>query len=421
MGEDRQTRRVVATMLHRFRSNLSFKREQIAVFALLFNTLSWYFIGRLMIPKIGYAFGDGSFENLSLQVAYPSSIIVAGIVGAMFLAKIRKKLFFYSWVLIGVFASLFLIVPLGSSLFAALSVTCVLGASLGIGTPLCLNYFKESVSFNKRGTVGGIVLFSTMLSAPLVLISMPTLDLLHSAVLCALWRVWSVPFLLLVPQNEAATKPESKVEKPPSLLSVFRNKTFILYFAAWLMFALVDGLGSEVVARPAQDYLFLIRIIEPSFTGLSALVAGFVSDWMGRKRVLIFGFASLGIAYAVVGLFSHVWISWLFYFAIDGTALGLLSVLFMVVLWGDLSETGSEKFYAIGETPFFLTQIISIALAPYVALIPESGSFSLAAFFLFLAVLPLLYAPETLPEKSMKDREIRQYVEKAKKTKEKYT
>src|SRR4030043_406725 len=200
-------------MPHGFRSNLSFKREQIAVFALLFNTLSWYSIGRLMLPKIGYAFSKTSFENLSLPVAYSSSIIVAGIVGALFLAKIRKRRFFYSWVIIGVFTSLFLVVPLGSSLWATLSVVCMLGASLGIGTPLCLSYFKESVSANKRATVGGIVLFSTILSAPLVLISMPTLDLLQSAGFCALWRVWSLPFIFLVPQNETAPTPEAKIEK----------------------------------------------------------------------------------------------------------------------------------------------------------------------------------------------------------------
>jgi hypothetical protein len=33
--------------------------------------------------------------------------------------------------------------------------------------------------------------------------------------------------------------------------------------------------------------------------------------------------------------------------------------------------------------------------------------------FLFIAVLPLLYAPETLPEKIMKDRALKGYVEKA--------
>ena len=41
--------------------------------------------------------------------------------------------------------------------------------------------------------------------------------------------------------------------------------------------------------------------------------------------------------------------------------------------------------------------------------------FRLLHFFLFIAVLPLVYAPETLPEKVMKDRDLNSYVENAKK------
>jgi hypothetical protein len=39
--------------------------------------------------------------------------------------------------------------------------------------------------------------------------------------------------------------------------------------------------------------------------------------------------------------------------------------------------------------------------------------FSFIAFFLFIAVLPLVYAPETLPEKTMKDRDLKSYIDKA--------
>jgi hypothetical protein len=50
--------------------------------------------------------------------------------------------------------------------------------------------------------------------------------------------------------------------------------------------------------------------------------------------------------------------------------------------------------------------------------VPISTSFSLASFFLFLAILPLLHAPETLPEKTIQKRLLEKYVEDAKKTKE---
>jgi hypothetical protein len=43
----------------------------------------------------------------------------------------------------------------------------------------------------------------------------------------------------------------------------------------------------------------------------------------------------------------------------------------------------------------------------------------LASSFLFLAILPLLYAPETLPEKKIKERELKEYLKKASKMKEK--
>jgi hypothetical protein len=36
-----------------------------------------------------------------------------------------------------------------------------------------------------------------------------------------------------------------------------------------------------------------------------------------------------------------------------------------------------------------------------------------------LAVLPLMYAPETLPEKRIRERELKQYIEKAKRIREK--
>jgi len=53
--------------------------------------------------------------------------------------------------------------------------------------------------------------------------------------------------------------------------------------------------------------------------------------------------------------------------------------------------------------------------------VPKEAIFSLTAFLLFLAVLPLIYAPETLPEKTMKDRELKSYIEKAQKVVQKET
>ena len=369
-----------------------------------------------MLARIGDIFGEGSFEDLCLKIGFPLSIIVTAIVGSVFLAEVCKIRFFRVWVLFGGFASMFLAIPIGSSLLISVILAIILGTSLGLGMPLCLSYFKESVSIENRGKVGGIALFVAIFSVPLFWIILSMLDLMTSAMFLAIWRIWTLPFLFSVSEKDRLLEPAE--QKVTSMISVLRDRTFSLYFTAWLMFALIDSFQTVVVAVAIGEFQFFIRVVEPICTGFSVLVAGVLSDWIGRKRVLIFGFVSLGIAYATIGLLSQIWFAWLFFFIMDGIALGLLWVLFMVLVWGDISTNSSEKFYAVGETPFFLTETFSLLLAPYLASIPQGSSFSLAAFFLFLAVLPLLYAPETLPEKKIRERELKQYIDKAKKVKE---
>jgi len=403
-------------MFLQFKAISGFKREHIIAFSLLFNTFAWYFIGLIIIDKIGYPFQEASFGNFWFRLFYTVSIIASALVGAVSLAKIHKIRFFYIWLLFGISASLFLAMPIVFSLLAVLTVIMLLGSSLGLGIPLCLSYFTESTAIENRGKLGGIILFATIFSAPFVSIVMSTLDLASSALILAIWRGWSLPVLFLTSKKSDI---KLDIQKIPSLASVFQNRTFSLYFLAWLMFTLVDSFGSVFVNFHIGEIRFLIVIVEPIVAGISALIGGIVSDRVGRKRVMIFGFVSLGVAYAMVGLAAHIWIAWLLYFIIDGIALGLLVVLFVMVLWGDLTKTGSEKFYAVGATPFFLTQMLSLLFAPYVALIPETSAFSLAAFFLFIAVIPLLYAPETLPEKKIQQRQIKIYTEEALKLKQK--
>ncbi|MCW3980951.1 MAG: MFS transporter, partial [Candidatus Bathyarchaeota archaeon] len=197
---------------------------------------------------------------------------------------------------------------------------------------------------------------------------------------------------------------------------------------AWLMFAFVDGFASQLLLDLYEQIPIAIRLIEPAIAGISALVAGILSDRIGRKRIVIFGFVSVGIAYAILGISNDVMGAraqiplqvFTFYYIVNGFAIGLLWVLFTIVLWGDLSRTSTEKFYAVGNTPLFLTQIIAASSAS--TLFPSSESipiFSLAAFFLFISVIPLLYAAETLSMKKIQERQLKIYTKEALRLKQK--
>jgi len=142
---------------------------------------------------------------------------------------------------------------------------------------------------------------------------------------------------------------------------------------------------------------------------------------VGRKRVVIYGFVALGLAYAAIGIAPMLQFSWFFYVVIDAIAWGILLMIFILTLWGDLSQPGvREKYYVIGNTPFYLAALMQLFLAPYVKFIPPYAAFSLASFFLFVAVLPLLYAIETLPEKKMEARRLKDYAQSAMKFREEF-
>ncbi|NIO38608.1 hypothetical protein GTO27_13060, partial [Candidatus Bathyarchaeota archaeon] len=157
------------------------------------------------------------------------------------------------------------------------------------------------------------------------------------------------------------------------------------------------------------------------FLSIFTFVGGLLSDTVGRKPVVISGFSAIGIAYAMISVFPEALLAWYFFFICDGLAWGLLLATFVALIWGDISLTGQEeKYYFVGNLPLFLSTILQLLIFPYVESNGGTIAFSLAAFFLFLAVIPILFAEETLPEKKLKAKRLRRYVKKAKKMKERY-
>jgi len=85
-------------------------------------------------------------------------------------------------------------------------------------------------------------------------------------------------------------------------------------------------------------------------------------------------------------------------------------------LWGDLGhKQHSDKIYFLGALPYIIAYSIGLIFKPTLSGISAETIFQFASVFLFIAVLPLIYAPETLSEKHMKDQELKNYIEKAQK------
>jgi MFS family permease len=189
------------------------------------------------------------------------------------------------------------------------------------------------------------------------------------------------------------------------------------------MFSLINFAEVPLLERVfGAEFFTFMGLVEYAFIGIFAIAGGIIADVVGRKRVVIAGFVMLGIEYATLSIFSNSPVTLYLFLTLDGITWGLFFSVFFMAIWGDLGENyEKEKYYTLGGLPYLLASFLSILIKPYASVISPTAAFSFASFFLFLAVIPLMYAPETLPEKKIRERELKGYIDKAKKVKEKYT
>jgi MFS family permease len=368
-----------------------------------------------------------TFQVTIVNTTYNLAIILSGFCGAFLSTKMKRRDLLLIWVISGIAASLLplTIVANSTQLIAVFSVW--FGFSFGLGMPSCLSYFTDGTPWESRARSAGLIFFLASLFAVAFLLSdILSTSLLNISAYLAIWRGLSLCIFAL---PGLRTIEASKADRP-SYKTILENRLFLFYLIPWAMFAIVDSLTkaylqSYVQAAFGSSFLSFNQSVETVIGSVSALISGFVADMVGRKRVVVYGFVSLGIAYATIGFAPFAQLSWHFYSIVDGFAWGTFFVMFVFVIWGDLSTSkgSKEKYFVLSSIPYFLSSVIGAVFMPLLQGLPKEtayATFSLAAFFLFLAVIPLMYASETLPEKSIQDRELKQYMEKAKKTKEKY-
>jgi len=396
------------------------RRDFLAVIIVVVNAFSWYFPLYLFLESILVEF-QGEYTVLSVAFGVQLVAIVgSAIVGTALVKRFPSRGVFLSvWMFIGMIASILMITLETFRIEYILVVSFFSGISLGFGFPSCLAYFGDSSVEENRGRLAGITYFVSCLGILFVGLTLTFSTILVGALILTAWRGIGIFFFLLVRLNQDYNK-EDTIDV--SYRSVMFDRSFLLYLVPWIMFSLINFLEAPVLTIFfGEDLAAFVPIAEFGIGGFAALIGGWFADSVGRKRVVIFGFIILGIGYAVLGLLPTVFLSWYLYIILDGVAWGILSLTFYLVIWSELAGTRTkEKYYLIGVLPHLISSYIQKLFTPYAELIPVSAAFSLASFFLFLAVLPLLYAPETLPEKKIELRRLRKYVQKAKKVEEKH-
>ena len=390
------------------------KKTTLGIIFLVSNAFAWYYV------VINFLSDILKYNPLASWVwlVHFCGIIFSALLGTYLTEKVGgRSRFLTLWMILGIISS-FAVMLVSITDISIIALTSLfLGISLGLGMPNCMGYFNDYVSLENRGKTAGIIILSSGIGM-LALNSLLNFGVIIVSITLILWRTSALAVFRLTPLNR---RDEKKIDKS-SYKRIIGQQSFLFYFIPWVMFSLVNYLATPIVLELIEEEIFIVlTMIQTGLMAVFALVGGLFMDSIGRKRVAMIGFAMLGIGYAILGIYP-VELSWYFNIVTDGIAWGFFFVIFVVTIWGDLSYTEpSDKYYAVGVLPFFISKLLELLIGPYISeMIGAAALFSFTAFFLFLAVLPLVYAPETLPEKRIKERELKNYIEKARKAKEKY-
>ena len=388
---------------------LGLANKQVVVsVALIVNALIWY--------ASVLRFVQANEPNICVLVIHFSGLIISAFFGASIAKRIERSHLLIFWMFLGTASSFFLFGLTVNSLLVSSLVSLFLGVSLGIGMPAAMSYFTDCTDVEKRGRISGIGLLLTGIGIFVfnIAIDVMIIDYLLWGGLLLAWRLSSLLLFLSVKSFRTIERKKSF----GSYKDILRQQSFLLYFIPWITFSFINYLTGTT---NDADIVVNTTLIFSFFMAIFAFVGGFFLDSFGRKRVTIIGFVMLGFSSAIRGLSSEAIILY-FSAMIDGIAWGFILVIFIWVLWSDLSHnSASDKYYALGVSPYFASMFLNIVIGQYIRdNFVDTSVFSFTAFFLFLAVLPLVYAPETLPEKNLKERELKKYLDNAQKIKEKY-
>jgi MFS family permease len=385
---------------------------------LVVNSFVWLFCISVILREIVNIADFSGHEVFMIWSVNFYGAVISIVVGAFLAGKFNRQHFLLVWLLFGIISS---IAPLSidtTMINNVLVVSALFSVSLGLGLPACMAMFADCTVVENRARVSGMMLLLIMTLGAFAA-NLINENIMIGSIVLAFWRGLALVSFFFANPDENYMKKRASI----SFTYILRERSFALYIIPWTMFSLVNHLSASISANiHTEEFTYLLVIIGNVLAGGFAIVGGFLSDIIGRKRITTLGFIMLGLGYAVLGVYPLSIFFWYFYAVVDGIAWGIFYVIFIPTIWGDLAHgKPSEKYYALGSLPYLLSNFLRLTAGPFIAsTISPYAIFSFASFFLFLAVVPLMFAPETLPEKKIKERELKKYVEKAKKVREKY-
>jgi MFS family permease len=393
--------------------DLKIRRRKFAAVS-LFNlgSLAWFFLLLFYMSDIFASMTQNDpfwgYHNIG-QILFFGFAIFWSITTSFIAGKVSRRKLLISSIFLGTFSTILMALLQGTISAAVLSLLA--GMSLGLGLPSSMALVADYTVVEERARVSGTIIFGTFVTAILIiaLIRILNLGVLGDLLLFAAVRATSFSALVI----DKCDNPSPMLKKENRLTST-AYKEFFFYFFPWVMFGVASSLAWNLI--PTTVYpteIALGTTLRYVFIAVFGLVAGFMADRFGRKQPIIIGLIVLGVGFALLG-FNFSGTTVIAYVALSGVTWGLFFVVFLAVP-GDLSVVGSrEKFYALGYI-LPLAGMFSLVAIPGPDLSPilKASSFAqLLSIILFLSIIPILRAKETLPKQKIQERKMKEHVKR---------
>jgi hypothetical protein len=290
-----------------------------------------------------------------------------------------------------------------------LGYTFLGGISAAMCLPNVISAFLSKTDYNNRGSACGIFTFIVFV----VIIALSFVIDSFIALVIALVILKALGFLASIKIKSIDFVTEELVYVKTSI------RTKIAFLVVWTVFNVVDVVVTAILSSTVDPSQIQNTIIESRAIGLVAMVvAGAIMDNYGRKRIMIFAYAYLGLDYAMISLAGN---SLYQLTVLDGIAWGILTILLLLILWGDVCKPTSRGIWIAASLSIaFSLQILALWMPSLLNGLSNAQIFPLTSIFLFVAVVIILALPETIPDRFLQKKELEDYIQQVKKVSEKY-
>lgn len=381
----------------------------VTIFFFVFYESYYFLFSNFLVETMPFGFNEDMVRG---SLHFFTAIVL--LFGGFFLRKFNKLKIIYG----SSFSACLLTLLLLGNFFEEFRLLVLFGlvlfTSLGMLATLCV--FGSLTLPVERGRVSGFIGLIVFILFFIVNFSLVLRLNFFESILFALILNALPLFGLLLKSFRGKLKSIKQLSD-----NYYERRVFALYFIPWIVFSLINVTLSanttdkilQIIPSTAYSTLLSIQLVGVI---LGVSIGGFIADLLGRRFSLVFSLTFFGFCTALVGVFVSDLIFLVVYFA-NGLSWGILFVLYIFVVWGDLSNQENRiRIYSIGLIVYFL----SLGVGFFTELNMEIfQSTLLSVLIIFLLNIPILFAPELLPSYILDRIRMRMHIGTVKKLKKK--